>query len=341
MDEIVFDLNKTTMQNHDTIHIFFAANVGYYQHLCVLLVSILENNKEERFAFHVMTDREDVEAEKIKGLAATYPNFGIEFVVMDDSLFAQFPLLIKHISLQMYYRFMIPLIAAPELEKALYFDCDMVCNIGLRELWEIPIDDNYLGGCSVLKAEFIDPKGKKYLESIGFPDPQQADKYICSGMLLMNLEKIRSEDKVSELLDWCRRTPHSKYTDQDAVNCVFYDRIKLLDLKWNYTTIAIYCHKKRIRTCIAHFIGPHKPWKPQSLCRHYLAPLYRHYWERSPYRDGIKQYKKVRFFTYPFLLFYYYLCPREVIKMPERLFRWCVVKPIKNLLKSRCSTISG
>lgn len=322
-----------TIKPNDTIHIFFAANVGYYQHLCVLLVSILENNPGERFMFHVMTDREDAEAEKIKGIAATYSNFEIRFVVMDDSIFEKFPLLIEHITLQMYYRFLIPIIAPPELKKALYFDCDMVCNTALRELWTIPIGDDYVGGCSVFKAEFIDPEGKKYLESIGYPDPHREDKYICSGMLLMNLEKIRNDEKVPELLDWCRRTPHSKYTDQDAINCVFFDRIKPLDPKWNYTTIAAYYHRKKDSNCIVHFIGPQKPWKPEILCRHYLAPLYMHYWKRTPYRNDIKQYKKTRLFTYPSLVFCYFFSPQEIFKAPERLLRWCVIKPIKRLLK--------
>ncbi|MDR1958194.1 MAG: glycosyltransferase family 8 protein [Planctomycetaceae bacterium] len=317
-------------KTNDTLHLFFAADVNYYQHLCVLIVSILENNPDEPFAFYVMTNRDDKEAEKIKGLANKYHNFDIRFIVMDDSLFEKFPLLIKHITLQMYYRFLIPLLA-PELDKALYLDCDMVCNIGLRELWEIPLGNNYIGGCSVLKAEMIDPKAKEYLESIKYPNPHQAEKYICSGVLLMNLKKIRSDNKVSELLEWCRQTPHSKYTDQDAINCVFFDNIKLINLKWNYTTIAVGALRMKPANCILHFIGPMKPWKPTVICQLYSSHLYMKYWRRTPYRYRIIKYSMIRIFVYPFLLAQILFNPREILKAPERLLRWFVIKPLKRL----------
>jgi len=128
-----------------SISIVFAANVKYYQHLCVLIVSILENNPLVPFAFCVLTDKEDEEAEKIRSLSKKYQNFDIRFIVVDDTYFENFPLPLKHVTIQMYYRFLIPFLLQ-ERETAFYFDCDMICNADLRELWEIPLDGYYVAG---------------------------------------------------------------------------------------------------------------------------------------------------------------------------------------------------
>lgn len=298
------------MISDNTIPIFFAADVDYYQHLCVLLVSILENNPGECFAFNVLTDRESDEADKIASLAETYSNFELRWIVMDDSVFEKFPLPWKHISVQMYYRLLIPALA-PELDKTLYFDCDMVCNTALRELWSTPLDDCYVAGvpdnlCS--KESYLKPLG---LTGDG--------TYINSGMLSMNLRAIREDGKIAEALAWLESHPETRYPDQDAINAVFGGRIRLLDVKWNMQTGC----KCKSRDGIIHFTSGKKPWKTDVYCLHHGAPLYFHYLESTPYRDYI------RFYNKNCLKAQIVGRIREIVKFPERLIRNCIVKPLK------------
>ncbi|MDR1958197.1 MAG: glycosyltransferase family 8 protein [Planctomycetaceae bacterium] len=299
------------MISNNTIPIFFAADVNYYQHLCVLIVSILERNQNERFLFNVMTDREDDEAEKIKSLADKYPNFDIRFMVMNDSMFEGLPLPLEHITLQMYYRLLIPLLV-PELEKALYLDSDMVCNIGLRELWTTPIDGYYVAGV----PDNLGWDTRRYLCQSVFP---QRTEYINSGMLLMNLSMIRNENKIPELFAWLQSHPETKYPDQDAVNSVFLQKIKIIDTKWNNTTGC----QRKLRKSIAHFITEKKPWRADRYCPHHCASLYFRYLKLTPYRNYIIKWRKeswkIRMAGRV----------KECIKFPERFVRNYIVKPLK------------
>ena len=287
----------------------------YYQHLCVLIVSILENNKNERFTFHVMTDHDDPEADKIKGLAAIYPNFDIRFVVMEDSYFENFPLPLKHITVQMYYRFLIPFLL-PEQETALYFDCDMVCNANLRELWKIPLDGHYVAGV----RDNLCSK-KSYLQSMQLP---LNGSYVNSGMLLMNLQMIRNDNRIPELLDWVASHPETRFPDQDAINAVFAGKIRVLGPKWNIQT----GYPSKLQHGIIHYTSEKKPWLTDVYCLHHAASLYFQYLNLTPYRDYIALYHQNRNRKTQVIG-----CLKEVIKFPEQLVRKYVVKPLKKALK--------
>ena len=58
------------------------------------------------------------------------------------------------------------------------------------------------------------------------------NEYINSGVLLLNLKKIREDNKTKELDEYINN--HSLfYPDQDAINVIFKDKILFLDNKYN------------------------------------------------------------------------------------------------------------
>ncbi|MBQ9526969.1 MAG: hypothetical protein IJR68_05100, partial [Fretibacterium sp.] len=62
------------------------------------------------------------------------------------------------------------------------------------------------------------------------------DSYINSGVLLMDLRRIRERGDLLEMSTaWLSRHRHStNYADQDALNALFLDSIKLINPKFNY-----------------------------------------------------------------------------------------------------------
>ncbi len=104
---------------------------------------------------------------------------------------------------------------------------------------------------------------------LGLKEPES---YFNAGMLVLDLEKCREitdDIKAVEVL-----TAHKMhYNDQDCLNIIFEDNVKLLDVRWNYITAIPSCAEsldKRISERytellrneygIVHYIGSQKPW---------------------------------------------------------------------------------
>ena len=123
-------------------------------------------------------------------------------------------------------------LAIPEtlpLDKVIYLDCDVVVNMDIRELWDISVEDCSCAG--VLES----PRGRFSATSIRMRlmgcDPK---KYINSGVLLMNIPRMKEKFDVRQVSLWFARYRYCrKYRDQDLINSCFSGDIKLLEVRFN------------------------------------------------------------------------------------------------------------
>lgn len=137
------------------IHLFFALNDTYCRHCCTTIVSLLENNPDDFFDIYLLSDYISPEnRQKLSSLGQRYSHHTIHFHIVDDTDFRNFNLNIGYITLQTYYRYAIAE-WFPELDKALYLDCDLVVNGPLKELWQTDITDYICAGVPDLWIENI------------------------------------------------------------------------------------------------------------------------------------------------------------------------------------------
>ena len=123
-------------------------------------------------------------------------------------------------------------------DKILYLDVDTVVDGSLQELWNIDITNYCLAG-----------RREEWKED-----------YINSGVLLMNLKRIRQlklDDALISLLHRCRFV----FPDQDAINIIFRNYIKYIPRKFNSLGQNEWCSGDDV---IRHFAGVIKPWKPDA-----------------------------------------------------------------------------
>lgn len=68
----------------NTVHTLFCCDLGYAQHLCVAIISMLENNPDSQFDIVVVT-REDFgeTAQRLERSVARYRNFDLRFEVFN------------------------------------------------------------------------------------------------------------------------------------------------------------------------------------------------------------------------------------------------------------------
>lgn len=135
----------------------------------------------------------------------------------------------------------------PEEDKILWLDTDLIVRDSLEELWNTDISDYYMAG--VVDA------GIKVFHT---PWLQcDWDQYLNAGVLLLNLAKIRQDDKEKELIEMINGKKMA-CPEQDCLNYVFENHKLIIDDKWNaarYTT-----GKNHPNPIIYHWAGGKPNW---------------------------------------------------------------------------------
>ena len=251
------------------MNIFFAVNDTYAEQLCVSIVSVLENNKDEQFHFFILSrDFSSKSKQQVEKLKKKYKNWEISYICPDENLFKNLKLNIPYITIETYFRYVIADIA-PKLDKVLYLDADLAVNGSLKNLWNIPLEGFYAAGVRDLCIEKEGHKAK-----IGF---KEDDLYVNAGVLLLNLKKIREDNMVQKLFENTENlTGKIKYQDQDVINITFKNKIKEIDSIYNFTSENVRAERpKRKDAVVIHYTGQKKPWMKE--CRNKLKNVWQKY----------------------------------------------------------------
>lgn len=178
----------------------------------------------------------------------------------------------KYISSASMYRLMIPRLAdelfGGQMDTCIYLDSDLVVEGDLSELFQIDIDGYYIGGV-IDKISIVNDSA--YRDMLGIPS---LDRYLNSGVLLMNLKEINHCPGMRDRLEEAGNREGFVYRDQDAINAVLYDGIKTLPLRYNvminiaFRRDPAFCNRfgreqvaeARKAPFIVHYISSKKPW---------------------------------------------------------------------------------
>lgn len=115
-----------------------------------------------------------------------------------------------------YYKFYLPLLP---YDKILYIDCDVLCQRPLKTLWRTK--------CPFICATESHSYGKVQAQELGLK------RYALTGMMLMNLKELRKANFTQRCLDrLAKESP--QFHDETIINLEFNDKIKFVDVKYNY-----------------------------------------------------------------------------------------------------------
>ena len=159
------------------INICLASDNNYAKYLSVTAASILANaKKEDDICFYILDGGiEEDNKNKILSLKEI-KNCEINFIKIDDNLFEDYKKVKTHsyITLATYYRLKLSELL-PFVDKIIYFDCDIIVNSSLDELFGTDLNGFALGGV-------LDISRKHTAKN---------PTYINAGMIVFNLEYIR------------------------------------------------------------------------------------------------------------------------------------------------------
>lgn len=239
-----------------TIPIFYACDEPFIKYAAVSLKSLLANADKTRFyKIHVLiTDVSDSTKEKFFALGT--PNAEISF---DDvsgylgRLSARLPLR-DYYSKTTYFRLFIADMF-PRYDKAIYIDADTVVTGDISKLYDTDLKDNLVGAVSerVMAEEKV---FGDYVERVVGIDRYA---YFNAGVLLINCKAFRQKNILGGFSSLLNFYNFAVTQDEDYLNVLCKDKVKLLDPKWNaeiFNGIPV----TESEVAIFHYIMTSKPW---------------------------------------------------------------------------------
>lgn len=188
-----------------------------------------------------------------------------ESKVEHDEIFFQH----SYVSKAALVKFQLPEILKDTAE-VLYLDSDTLIRPGLEGICGTEIDNYYAAVVKDMTASM-----GKHMRELGL------NAYFNSGVMYMNLQKMRKDGMEKALLHWKMKEKQHVFMDQDAFNAVFGSGVIFVHPKYNliydifrkYTSdefasfyeinqsAAAALHKT---AAVLHMAGARKPWKEQE-----------------------------------------------------------------------------
>ena len=249
----------------ERINILVTLDANYILPLRVLLYSMLRADSAARYCVYVAhSSLTYADFARIRaGIACS--RLEVIPVAVPSELLADAPVL-RRLTKASYYRLIAPSFLPEDVERILYLDPDITVLRSLRTFYDTDLCGNYIAAAGHFEG-VIRRFNRRRLGMRHTPD------YVNSGVLLMDVTKLRALGNNEEIFAFVRRNERRLFLgDQDTVNAFYDGHILCVDtLLYNLDErVFRRCRRRgtidedwvREHTVILHYAGPHKPWDP-------------------------------------------------------------------------------
>ncbi|EHH4717645.1 TPA: glycosyltransferase family 8 protein [Escherichia coli] len=298
-DIIELDKRPVKLDERETFNVSWGIDENYQVGAAISIASILENNKQNKFTFHIIADYLDKEYIELLSQLATKYQTVIKLYHIDSEPLKALPQ--SNIwPVSIYYRLLSFDYFSARLDSLLYLDADIVCKGSLNELIALEFKDEY--GAVVIDVDAMQSKSAERLCNEDFNG-----SYFNSGVMYINLRewlKQRLTEKFFDLLSDESIIKKLKYPDQDILNLMFLHHAKILPRKYNciYTIKSEFEEKNseyytrfiNDDTVFIHYTGITKPW--HDWANYASADYFRNIynispWRNTPYKKAVKKHE--------------------------------------------------
>lgn len=267
------------------MNIAVSVNRDFIMPLKVMLFSLHENIKSKDCDLNIFFLNSGLGRKEMEGLIYFIKNkinAKLYVINIEEPLFSA-SLHSKEISKETYNRILLPYVLPAKVKKVFWLDADLVVNGNICDFYNTDIKDYFL-----LATE--EPRPDRVKE-LGLSLEQ---KYFNAGVIVLNVEKIRSEVSKEAMIEYIRaNSPKLTFMDQDVLN-VFMGGNTLF---WQDDTYNNVRHRNEVNNLdnarIIHFITYMKPWK------YYYEGYGKHYFWLYADRCGFKIRKVLHYLINP------------------------------------------
>ena len=252
------------------MNILVTIDRNYLPHFAAMLYSLLASNPTGRFSVYVMnstlTEDDLAYARRIIG------NRGeIHLVRVAEDGLADAPTTDRY-PREMYYRIFAAEYLPRELDRVLYLDPDMIINGSLGELYDMQMGTAFFAAASHIGSLL------NFFNELRL-DMDEESPYINSGVMLMDLQRLREEQDTDDVFDYIEsHRGKLLLPDQDIISGLYGDRIIPLDpYRYNMTERLYMLHRQsggrmdldyvRRTAAVIHYCGRNKPWRQNYIGR--------------------------------------------------------------------------
>ena len=268
------------------IPVCFCTDDNYTLPTVVAITSLIKNKRPETvYDIYVIVDNVSKDNEK-KLKACAEKSVSISLLPAPDHKLKKTRNNSPHLSVTTLLRFELPSML-PQYDKILYLDGDILVLGDLSEMYDIPLEQEYV-------AAARDFAGEKELlhKKVGIKH------YFNAGVLLINAKKWRQEHMREKLYALWYTHDYFPCMDQDVMNLAFLENVKWMPQKYNLMTCNLIASHIDIQTInqecasnytnlgelekeavILHLTNAEKPWNNLEA---YGFNLWLSYFKKSP-----------------------------------------------------------
>jgi lipopolysaccharide biosynthesis glycosyltransferase len=252
----------------EKLNLLVTLDENYIPYLNAMLFSLMQSNpgcQLDVYLLHVsLTERDTVSTVKVLGDSGRLIMIDAKEERLEGApTTPRFPR-------ESYYRIFAAKYLPETLDRVLYLDPDVIVNGSLKELYGTPLDEYYFAA-----ASHNGPLMRK-INGIRL-DLEEDSPYINSGVLLMNLERLRREQDYDEVFQFIeKRKRFLLLPDQDIISSLYGKKIYALDpFRYNMTERIYMFYGPfmkeldldwvRRNSVIIHYCGKNKPWKDNYI----------------------------------------------------------------------------
>ncbi len=282
-------------------HIAFGIDGRYFRYAGVTITSILENNRDQAFVFHVLApDVPEAVRQKYQALEQRYGT-QIVFHLIDEDRFAEYYQFSRHsqYSPAVFTRLLIPEVLKDTAREVLYLDADILCTGSIAGLRALDLRDDVVA----VVSDHLETTVRNRCAALQLP----ADQYFNSGVLYINVANWIANDITAQVMQAI--VQHGQklvFPDQDALNIVLAGRARYIEPCWNFRyNLEFMLNGGQFDTWLPgpavflHFTGRVKPWHAWNL--HPSRELFSKYLALSPWAgtplDAPRHYKEMRMYA--------------------------------------------
>lgn len=279
------------------MNIVYSSDDNYARHIASSMVSLLENNiQEKKISFYILNVGLSADnIEKLSMVAQKY-NRKIIFVDFKDikNRLGTTNVSVGSFTIEMFTRLFLAE-ALPETEdRAMWIDGDTAVLGSIHDMYYCDM------GNKAIAAVIDQPSfGLDFSRN----DAELGDvPYVASGMFVANLKVWREEKISAQFVEYFKkRNGNLIFPDQSIINHVLLDKIHFLDIKYHIITPVFFMTYKTMvkkwgheyyskesfvqgkrHPVIVHY-AVFRPWK--KWCLHPMTKHYRKYLKKTPYKD--------------------------------------------------------
>ena len=237
------------------MNILISVNTDFLEKAKTMLFSLREHNNVDITVYLLNHSLSHDNVESFSGYLDKVCQIKLIEIDVSRTDFDNMPLGELHFSIEMYYRILAQFLLPEDIGRILW----LIILKDISAFYNLEFDNKFYVVCADRSNDKQSVKQTK--EKVGIDSKHV---YFNSGVMLMNLNKLRNETFQNDIISTCQKKSHClTYPDQDLLNYMFTGKVKYSDSSiYNYQVKNEMVIPKDVLSKIAilHYCGPWKPW---------------------------------------------------------------------------------